>query len=75
MQIAGLQPGEAFKIAPNQEENIITQVYHLIDKSGNVATCQFQIKLTKSHVSKEVEDFIGQLKTDTPHVRCSVLFL
>jgi len=65
-QVAGLHPGEAFTIASNEEENIITQIYHISDRSGNVASCQFQIKLKKSHASVEGTDFQGELETDSP---------
>jgi len=65
-QVAGLQPGEAFTVAVNDEENTSTQIYHIQDRSGNIATCQFQIKLRKSHASVKGEDFHGQLDTDSP---------
>jgi hypothetical protein len=64
-QVAGLKPGEAFTIAPNVQENTITQIYHISDKSGNAATCQFNIVLKKS-AKKEGEDFQGQLETESP---------
>jgi len=65
-QVAGLKPGEEFTVASNNEENTSTQIYHVQDLSGNVATCQFQIKLRKSHGSVEGEDFTGELETDSP---------
>jgi len=63
--VAGVNPGSPFQLAPDQEKNVVAQIYHLTDKSGNVATCQFQVSLEKAK-EKTGTDYQEDLPTGEP---------
>lgn len=65
-QVAGLAAGEAFSLGPESDRTVIKQIYHITDKSGNVATCQFELTLEKAVDEKSGEDFKGDLATEQP---------
>jgi len=65
-QVAGLNPGEAFTLNPDTSETVVKMLYHVTDKSGNSATCQFHVTLEKSEIEKKGDDFNEDLATDQP---------
>eukprot|EP00495_Collosphaeridae_sp_1-RS-2012_P009018 TRINITY_DN906_c0_g2_i2.p1 TRINITY_DN906_c0_g2~~TRINITY_DN906_c0_g2_i2.p1 ORF type:complete len:575 (+),score=136.00 TRINITY_DN906_c0_g2_i2:102-1826(+) len=65
-QVAGLNAGEAFTLNPDTNETVVKMLYHISDKSGNSATCQFHVTLVKSEIEKKGVDFNEDLATEQP---------
>merc|ERR1711879_1091442 len=64
--VAGLQPGEKFTVGAEQDKNSATMIYHIWDKAGNIATCQFEITLVKDKATEDGKEFEGDLETQSP---------